>query len=72
LSLVDLVSVALLLSVVDLVSLPVVLVLVLGVVVLLVLLLGFERSAPVCAIAAGAARARATIAIGASFIDILR
>ena len=62
--------VALLLSVVDLLSLPVVLVL--GLVVLLVPLLGFARSLPVCAIAAGAARASARIAVGASFMGILR
>ena len=62
--------VVLLWSPVDAVSLLVVLVL--GVVVLLVLLLGFVRSAPVCAIAAGAARAMARIAVGAIFIDILR
>ena len=64
--------VALLLSLLDEVSLLVALVPVLGVAPVLVLLLGFERSAPVCAIAAGAARARARIAVGASFIDILR
>lgn len=40
----------------------------LGVAVLLVLLLGLARSVPVCAIAAGAARAMARIAVGASFI----
>lgn len=62
--------VALLLFPVVEVSFPVVLVL--GVAVLLVLLLGFERSVPVCAITAGAARARARTAVGASFIGILR
>jgi hypothetical protein len=60
-----------LLSVVDFVSLVVVVVLP-GVVLLLVLLLGFERSVPVCAITAGAARAMARTAVGASFIGILR